>query len=788
MTVVEDISAAPPVRAAADEASEESRARASLRALDALLDLDGEEPVFPDLFDALRAVFGHDHALVLEETELGLACVAAEPAAPSSPALIGAHWPREDFSADVLSEVVVLDGAREATAAPSLPHALAPPGEPALSVPVAVRGRRAALLLRRGAGREEFGVAAIAFARQCAVVTLAARVARGGKHFAAETEGLRREIEELRAGAWQAQEDRAFLNNLVEVLPIGLTVQDEEGRFLLVNAAAAANLDMPADALVGGSPADFLPAEEAQLRREWELSLLQSLAASTIEETVAGADGTEGARTWLASHQGVTIGGRPLLVSAALDITARKRVEEQLTRHAYFDDLTGLPNRVLIHRRVEEVLQRKDERDRFALAFIDLDNFKHINDYYSHAIGDALLIKVAERIRKALRDTDMLARISGDEFLLLVEPVEGEQQVQALVGTLIGELKQPFQIEAFEVFTSASIGVSLYPEHGASYEALRRNADSAMYRAKNGVKGEAIYFDPSIGERITARMELEQRLRLAIRDRKFCCAFQPKVDIHTQEVVGFETLVRWRDEDGELQPPGAFIGLAIELGLIDPITHFVLEEAIASIGRLDQAFGGTPSISVNVAAKQAGDVIFMSALAHTIKESGYAERIMLELTEDAFVAKSRFQSQVLPMLREIGVRVSIDDFGTGYSSLSVLADITADEIKVDRSFITDIHRRPRSQSVLRTIESLAFALGMTIVAEGVETFEELAYLQATTRIRYAQGFYYSKPFFLDEIRDARQILADGRAPDAAHAQESRRAYVGRETERPRFGR
>jgi EAL domain-containing protein (putative c-di-GMP-specific phosphodiesterase class I) len=262
-------------------------------------------------------------------------------------------------------------------------------------------------------------------------------------------------------------------------------------------------------------------------------------------------------------------------------------------------------------------------------------------------------------------------------------------------------------------------------------------------------------------------MELEQRLRLAIRDRKFCCAFQPKVDVQTQQVVGFETLVRWRDEGGDIQPPSAFIGLAIELGLIDPITHFVLEEAVASIERLDAAFGAGTTISINVAAKQAGDLPFMRSLMKAIDESRYARRLMIELTEDAFVAQGLFQSEVLPMIRERGVRVSIDDFGTGYSSLSTLADITADELKVDRSFITGIHQRPRSQSVLRAIESLGHALGMSIVAEGVETFEELAYLQGATRIRQAQGFYFSKPFFLEDLMALRDFQLEGRPTDAA---------------------
>jgi diguanylate cyclase (GGDEF)-like protein len=457
------------------------------------------------------------------------------------------------------------------------------------------------------------------------------------------------------------------------------------------------------------------------------------------------------------------------LLSSSLDITARKVIEDGLLRRVNFDDLTGLPNRILIREHVDRIL--RDKNRRFALAFIDLDNFKHINDYYSHAIGDALLLKIAGRIAKRLRDSDMLARISGDEFLLLLDPIEDNDQIGAIVEQILTDLKQPFHIEAFEVFTSASIGVSVHPEHGLNYEELRRNADSAMYRAKSDAKGDAVYFDLHMGQAITARMELEQRLRLAIRDCRFCCAFQPKVDIRSQEVIGFETLVRWRDDEGEIHPPSSFIGLAIELGLIDTITHFVLAEALRSIESLDQEFGPTTTISVNVAAKQASDLNFMRPFAEILKASKFASRIMLELTEDAFVAKSHFQMQVLPLLREIGVRVSIDDFGTGYSSLSALADITADELKVDRSFISAIHERPRSQSVLRAIESLGHALGMTIVAEGVETFEELAYLQAATRIRHAQGYYFSKPFFLEEAASARRVTFTGQAF-------SGRAYIG----------
>jgi diguanylate cyclase (GGDEF)-like protein/PAS domain S-box-containing protein len=738
--------------------------RASLDAIKALLGIEGDEESFTGVFEALHRVFTFDQALMLEERDGDLCCIAAWPGEPAN-----RRWPADPFFHHVIrGQVFATDSFRAVDDAQQVPPDLITPGQAALCLPVAVGERRAALVLLRDEENEGFGDDHMAVARQCAVIALAALAARNGGKLEAEVQRLGQLVERLQAAPGTPQ-DAELLRQIFDHLPISLTVQDDNGRFMLVNAIAAANLDTPADALIGASPADFLSEDDAATRRDWEMELLQKGTVSTAEEIVPGRDGQH---IWLTSHKPVRICDRTLLLTSSVDITEHKQVERQLVQRVNFDELTGLPNRVLIEERFEEAVHRRQMNARFALAFIDFDNFKHINDYYSHAVGDALLVKIAQRISGCVRSTDMLARISGDEFLLLIDPVESEDQIRTMINRILQELKKPFHVEAFEVFTSASVGVSLYPDHGTTYEALRRNADNAMYQAKTNSKGGAIYFDVAMGRSITARMELEQRLRLAIRDSKFCCAFQPKVDIRSEEVVGFETLVRWRDEDGEIQAPGSFIGLAIELGLIDPITHFVLAETLGSIERLDAAFGGDTTISINIAAKQASDLEFMKAIAEILKDSRYAERIMLELTEDAFVAKSRFQMQVLPMLREIGVRVSIDDFGTGYSSLSVLADITADEIKVDRSFITGIHERPRSQSVLRTIESLGLGLGMDIIAEGVETFEELAYLQAASRIRYAQGFYFSKPFFLEDLVETRNL--DTRAQQDARPEPERR--------------
>jgi diguanylate cyclase (GGDEF)-like protein/PAS domain S-box-containing protein len=571
-----------------------------------------------------------------------------------------------------------------------------------------------------------------------------------------------------------AARELEMLREIVRMLPASVTVQDDQGDFLLVNDAAAIQFNASADQFNRPDPqSDFL-VQALTHRRMTALDLLQSGRSAVFEERV---NSERDRRVFLTTHRPARIGDRSVLLSSATDVSRQKEMEEELFRRAYYDELTDLPTRRVIEKHVGDIIGHSGETSHFALAFLDIDNFKHINDYYGHSVGDALLVQFAKRLALDLRGTDMLSRISGDEFLLLLNPIQSQQEVAEYLELLVQRLRAPFFIDGSEVFASASIGVSLYPEHGRNYDALHQNADIAMYRVKNETKGAAVFFDSSMESEALTRMATEQSLRLAILDKRFCCAFQPKVDIRSLEIKGIEALVRLRNDDGVIQAPSTFINLAVELGLIDELTHLVLAEIMKSIDLIDETFGATASISINVAAKQAGNPEFMRAFATAIEETGCPTRFMVEVTEDAFVAKTHFQDDILPMFRALGVGISIDDFGVGYSSLSALADITADEIKIDRSFITDIHKRPRSQGILRAIESLSEALGMTVIAEGVETFEELAYLQAATKIRYAQGYYFSKPIFLEELQPQARTSSDLRGASSARpAPDARPAY------------
>ena len=577
-------------------------------------------------------------------------------------------------------------------------------------------------------------------------------------------------VHDLRTGAEDgcdrrtAEAELALLRDVLRMLPAGVTVQDEYGRLVLVNDAAAVQL--------GISEGSAAPAsQQLSLRREAAHELLRTGQIAVTEEAVGAGPAR---RVLLTTHRPVCIAERRLLISSSADISEQKAFEDQLFRSAYYDELTNLPSRRVIEHRANGLLGRGNSGGKFALAFLDIDNFKHINDYYGHSIGDALLVELARRLGRDLRESDMLSRISGDEFLLLLNPIQNAAEVAEFIEATLQRLSAPFFIDGSEIFASTSIGVSLYPDHGNSYEVLCQNADLAMYRVKNEGKGSAAFFDAAMEHEAAARMKIEQSLRLAILEKRFCCAFQAKIDIRTREIKGIEALVRLRDDEGIIQAPSTFISLAVELGLIDELTHLVLAEIVKSIDMINETFGPNASISINVAAKQAGNPEFMGSFALALEATGFPKRFMIEVTEDAFVTKTHFQDQILPILRKLGVGISIDDFGIGYSSLSALADITADEIKIDRSFITDIHKRPRSQGILRAIESLSEALGMTVIAEGVESFEELAYLQAATRIRYAQGYYFSQPIFLEELK-----------PMAPFASEARVGLISRPLEQSR---
>jgi diguanylate cyclase (GGDEF)-like protein/PAS domain S-box-containing protein len=591
--------------------------------------------------------------------------------------------------------------------------------------------RRGILILARDPGDPGFDRNDIAAARRFSVVVSQALAARDASIDAAESRRLRELGEQLRLSEANARRNANLLRQIVDALPVGVVVRNADGGLTLINQLAEKIFGKAGERLCDLDLPD-VPAP---------------LAAHGALEREVERDGD--ARVVLVNYSPARICDDSLLIVTSMDITERKRVEQELHHRAYHDELTGLPNRTfmkeLVGRRLAEGCAP------FALAFIDIDNFKHINDFYSHAVGDQLLLAVGARIRDLIGAQDVLARISGDEFLLLIDVESCEERIQALIDGIAEEMRKPFQLDRREIFSSASVGVSVYPRDGRDYEALRRSADSAMSRAKSGHKGSVAFFDESMRKALGARMEIEQKLRAAVRGGHFRVAYQSKNDLVSGGVDGFEALVRWVDPDGTVYAPGLFVNIASELGLLGNITHIVLDNIARDLSRLRNAFGAQVSVSLNVSARQVNSPEFMNDLLRRIERTGIGASLIIELTEEALVAAQTFQNCVLPSLRKLGVRISIDDFGTGFSSLSMLSDIDADELKVDRAFITAIHERPRSQDILKAVESVCEALGIRMVAEGVECVEELDYLSRHTGIRLVQGYFFGKPRFIEEV-------------------------------------
>ena len=499
-------------------------------------------------------------------------------------------------------------------------------------------------------------------------------------------------------------------------------------------------------------------------------------AESTGPQQRARETVTRGGRAVIVESANFRIGPADYRVSAIVDIDDERRLQDELFQRAYFDPLTKLPTRAFFEEAVARSIGDPDgERGSFAVATLGFDQFDSVNEFYGRKAGDTLLCEAARRIGERLGRDDVAARFGGDQFAVFIVQPGDDAATLGRVELLLARLRDPFFVDGVEILLSASAGVSRYPSHDLAAPGLIAKAEAALTQAKRRYRGQARLYDPAIAQRALEHARLEQSLRLAIRDRSFACALQPKVDFRSGKIAGLEVLMRWRDENGEARSPGDSIAFAVNLGLMNQMTQLLFEETIATLDVIDATFGPDLRLGFNIAAQQAGDMRFMRAFADRLAASGQAHRFMIELTEEALLRASQFQLQVAPMLREIGAKISIDDFGVGYSSLSTLAEIEADEIKVDRSFITSIHERPRNQGLLRAIESVGKALNTTVMVEGVETQDELAYLRDHTGINVAQGYLFSKPVVIGrtDVLGANAAHLDSRANEPGRFVERR---------------
>ncbi|MBD8709087.1 EAL domain-containing protein [Pseudomonas sp. CFBP 13711] len=441
-----------------------------------------------------------------------------------------------------------------------------------------------------------------------------------------------------------------------------------------------------------------------------------------------------------------------------------KEANRELTQLALHDNLTGLPNRILLADRIDQAMRKVDAQGgMFALMFLDLDGFKPVNDAFGHHVGDQLLRAVAVRMRENFHRHDTLARIGGDEFVLLVELDDGEEAV-SVASRQVSLVSQPFSVQEHDLQVTVSIGISLYPGNGRTQQELLMNADAAMYHAKNAGKNGYSFFDASMNTNARNQLQLLQDLRLALRKGQFCLHYQPKFSAGTQEPIGAEALVRWNHPQLGLLMPDKFIGLAEKTGLIIPIGEWVLHEACRQMKRWYDSGFTHWRIAVNLSALQFSHVGLVETVAHALATHGLpANCLTLEITETTAMSDADASMTVLQKLSDMHVDLSIDDFGTGYSSLMYLKRLPANELKIDRGFVRDLEHDSDDAAIVSAIVALGQALNLRIVAEGVETASQQKFL---TRLGCdsLQGYLLGYPLpaerFMADIEAARRRVSE----------------------------
>ena len=430
-----------------------------------------------------------------------------------------------------------------------------------------------------------------------------------------------------------------------------------------------------------------------------------------------------------------------------------KHQSETLDHLAHHDSLTGLPNRLLFLDRLKQAIKHAKRRNKnVTILFLDLDRFKEVNDTFGHEIGDKLLREVASRLLSCVRDEDTIARLGGDEFTIILEDV-GQNEVIKIAKNIIKAMQEPVYIRNQELYTTFSVGISSYPEDGNTSSILIRNADTAMYKAKENGKNNYEFYNSKMTEVAFERLMMESGLRRAIDENEFLTYFQPKINAMNGKVIGSEALVRWQHPLLGLVPPMKFLSLAEDIGLIKYIDEWMMVNALKTIKRFQDEGIHTGIVSLNVSMKHLEDKKFMQYLQEIIVKIGFNTSFLeLEITESQIMKNPVSAIETLKNIRSMGIRISIDDFGTGYSSLSYLKRLPINNLKIDREFIIDAYKDEEDASIVRAIIALAKSLNLSYIAEGVETKEQLDFL-IEEGCYNIQGYYYSKPLPEDAFKE-----------------------------------
>jgi diguanylate cyclase (GGDEF)-like protein/PAS domain S-box-containing protein len=440
------------------------------------------------------------------------------------------------------------------------------------------------------------------------------------------------------------------------------------------------------------------------------------------------------------------------------DITEKKNIERKIKNLLFYDPLTKLPNRTLFYERLgQAILNSQSHESSLVLFCIDLDRFKDINDSLGHKIGDELLVQVANRIRSGVRKHDIVARLCGDEFTVILSEIKLRESISHLARRMIHLIQQPFYINGEELFIDAGIGISIYPDDGRDPDTLIKNADMALHYAKEKERGSFQYFSSQMNQKLIHRIALEKHLRHALENNEFVLYYQPKYSLENEAIIGMEALIRWQHPEEGLISPAEFIPIAEESSVITALGVWCLKTACRQIKEWEKEGLGLYRVAVNLSSKQFQSRELLNTIKETLQETGLAPHFLeLEITESTVMEDPGHTVTLLEDIRQLGVRIAIDDFGTGYSSLAYLKKFPVHILKIDQSFIADLTKDSDDAAIVESIISMARSLNLEVVAEGVETREQVEFLKQI-RCQEAQGYYFSKPLppeqFSEKLRE-----------------------------------
>ncbi|MCR8915578.1 EAL domain-containing protein [Marinobacter panjinensis] len=554
-----------------------------------------------------------------------------------------------------------------------------------------------------------------------------------------------------------AEEIRKF-SKAIEQSPSSVLICDRQWRIEFANQKFTQLTGYDAEAIIGKHPGVL--SEEAHAHREnrqlWQSIRLQVQRVGVWQGEINSVR-KNGERFWeqlivtpIKNSKSEATG----YLILGEDISIRKRYEQQLLRQANYDILTGLPNRMLALDRLKLALaQARRESSLVGVMFLDLDNFKHINDTLGHDAGDNLLIEAARRISSCLRGTSTVARLGGDEFLVILPGLTGPEATSQVAERILKTFAPPYLLNGQEVFVTTSIGIAIFPNDSDNSGTLLQHADAAMYQAKHKGKSAYAHFAPEMTEVSHERLQMESLMRRALEQNEFELYYQPIVRTDSGELCSAEALLRWNSPGLGMVMPDRFIPLAEETGLITPIGEWVLQEACLAAMRWKESTGTSIGISVNVSPRQFRDPGFINAVMNALDSSGLEpQQLELEITERLILDNTIETADILRQLDQSGIRLSVDDFGTGYSALSYLKSYPFDTLKIDKSFVQDVMKEQDDAALVKAIINMAHSLGLRVIAEGVEEEAQTHFLQREG-CDFSQGYFYSRPLPESEFRD-----------------------------------